>query len=47
MKLCILTPILMNGYIEWVCPWRIPQGDQFYMLGDYGGYCPINIEKRS
>lgn len=47
MKLQVLTPILFNGFVDWVRPWRIREGEQFYMLGDHGCFCPINFEQRS
>lgn len=40
----VLTPIIFNGYVNWVHPWRISVGEQFFMLGDHGGFCPVQFE---
>lgn len=40
-----LTPMLLAaGYIDWVYPWRLGEGVQFYMLGDHGFYCPVTFD---
>lgn len=38
------TAIVFRGYIDWVYPWRIAEGEQFYMFGDHWGYCPVTFE---
>lgn len=45
----MLTPIVLNGYVQWVHPWRALQGQPVYL---YGGdfdtpYCPIQFEVRN
>lgn len=47
MQYQILTPILLpRGYIDWVHPWRVADGQPVYLYGeDFNApYCPINIE---
>ena len=42
-----LTPILLpRGFIDWVNPWRVPEGGPVYLYGeDFDTpYCPIIIE---
>lgn len=45
-KLSIFTPILLNGYIDWVRPWRVVLGEPVYMYGeDFDSpYCPVDFE---
>lgn len=45
-KLSILTPIIFNGYVDWVHPWRVVVGEPVYLYGeDFGAkYCPVNFE---
>lgn len=42
----MLTPIVLNGYVQWVHPWRAEQGQSVYLYGeDFNTpYCPIIIE---
>lgn len=45
----ILTPILLpRGFIDWVNPWRVPEGTPAYLYGEEFAtpYCPIIIEVR-
>lgn len=35
--LSILTPILFNGFVNWVHPWRIVVGEPVFLWGeDFG-----------
>lgn len=43
--LTVKTAILFRGYIDWVYPWRIAEGELFYMLGDHGGYSPVKFNR--
>ena len=45
----MLTPIVLNGYVQWVHPWRAGQGQSVYLYGeDYNSpYCPIQFEVRN
>lgn len=45
----MLTPIVLNGYVQWVHPWRAPQGQPAYLYGeDFDSpYCPIQFEVRN
>lgn len=45
----MLTPIVLNGYVQWVHPWRAAQGQAVYLYGaDFDSpYCPINFEVRN
>lgn len=46
----MLTPIVLNGYVQWVHPWRAAQGQSVYLWDDeYFGapYCPIQFEVRN
>jgi hypothetical protein len=45
----MLTPIVLNGYVQWVHPWRAEQGQSVYLYGeDYNSpYCPIQFEVRN
>lgn len=45
----MLTPIVLNGYVQWVHPWRAAQGVAVYLYGeDFDSpYCPINFEVRN
>jgi len=40
----MLIPILKDGWIQWVYPWRASEGKVFLMLGDHGNFCPILFE---
>lgn len=42
----MLTPIVLNGYVQWVHPWRAAQGQAVFLYGeDFDSpYCPINFE---
>lgn len=44
----MLTPIVLNGYVQWVHPWRVAEGVPAYLYGeDFDTpYCPIIIEVR-
>lgn len=44
--LSILTPILFNGFVNWVHPWRIVVGEPIFLYGeDFDSpYCPVNFE---
>jgi len=47
MQFQTLTPILLpHGYVDWVRPWRVPEGGLVYLYGeDFSSpYCPIIIE---
>lgn len=42
----MLTPIILNGYVQWV-PWgRAGQGPSVYLFGEEfnSPYCPIQLE---
>jgi len=45
----MLTPIVLNGYVQWVHPWRAEQGEAVYLYGEYFNtpYCPIQFEVRN
>lgn len=45
----MLTPIVLNGYVQWVHPWRAAQGQAVYLYGkDFDSpYCPVNFEVRN
>lgn len=42
----IITPVVLNGYVQWVHPWRVVGGQLAYLYGDdfNSPYCPIIIE---
>lgn len=42
----MLTPIVLNGYVQRVHPWRAAQGQAVYLYGeDFDSpYCPIQFE---
>lgn len=44
----MITPIILNGYVQWVHCWRIDQGQPVYLYGeDFASkYCPIQFEPR-
>jgi len=44
----MLTPIISDGYVQWVHPWRAAQGQAAYLYGeDFNSpYCPIQFEVR-
>jgi hypothetical protein len=47
MRYHVLTPILLaRGFIDWVNPWRVSEGDQAYLYGEEFDtpYCPVIIE---
>lgn len=41
----VYTPIILNGYAQWVHPWRIVFGDQVFQYGeDFNSqYCPVTF----
>lgn len=45
----MLIPIVLNGFVDWVSPWRAAQGQAVYLYGeDYNSpYCPIQFEVRN
>ena len=46
----MLTPIVLNGYVQWVPYWRAVTGQPVYLFGedDFGSpYCPIEFEVRN
>lgn len=45
----MLTPIVLNGYVQWVHPWRAAQGQCVFLYGeDFDSpYCPIQFEVRN
>lgn len=45
----MLTPIVLNGYPQWVHPWRAARGQSVYLYGeDFNSpYCPIQFEVRN
>lgn len=41
----VRTPVLLAaGYVDWVYPWRLNEGEQYLMLGDHNGYCPVEFD---
>lgn len=42
----MLTPIVLNGCVQWVHLWRAAQGPSVYLYGeDFNSpYCPIQFE---
>ena len=42
----ILTPIISDGYVQWVHPWRVTTGAPVFAYGeDFNSpYCPVNFE---
>lgn len=44
----MLTPILFNGFVNWVHPWRASDGESVYLYGDEfnSPYCPVQFEPR-
>lgn len=40
----VKTPIIRAGYVQWVYPWRIGEGEPYYALGEYNGYLPVTFE---
>lgn len=42
----ILTPIIVNGYVDWVHPWRVVSGASVFLYGDEfnSPYCPVQFE---
>lgn len=44
----MITPIVLNGYVQWVHPWRADQGDPVFLYGeDFNSpYCPVQFEVR-
>lgn len=45
----MLTPIVLNGCVQWVRPRRAAQGKSVYLYGeDFNSpYCPIQFEVRN
>lgn len=43
-----LTPIMLNGYVQWVHPWRADGADSAYLFGEEFAtpYCPVIFEVR-
>jgi len=44
----MITPIVLNGYVQWVHPWRADQGQSVVLYGeDFNSpYCPVQFEVR-
>jgi hypothetical protein len=42
----ILTPVVIDGYVQWVHPWRVVIGEPALLYGeDFNSpYCPVNFE---
>lgn len=45
----MLTPIVLNGYVQWVHPWRIGSGEPVFLWGeDFGAkYSAVIFEVRN
>lgn len=46
----MITPILLTrGFIDWVHPWRVAEGQAVYLYGDEfnSPYCPVIFEVRN
>lgn len=42
----MITPIILDGYVQWVHPWRVDIGQAVYLYGaEFNSpYCPIQFE---
>lgn len=40
----VRTPVILDGYVQWVYPWRIREGELYYMLGEFGCFSPVEFE---
>lgn len=45
----MITPIVLNGYVQWVHPWRADQGQSVFLYGeDFNSpYCPVQFDVRN
>lgn len=39
--LAVHTTVLRHGYIQFVWPCTVVEGEQYHMLGDHQAYCPV------
>lgn len=41
-----ITPIILDGYVQWVHPWRAEQGAAVWLYGEAfnSAYCPVQFE---
>lgn len=46
IKLSILIPVIISGYVQWVHPWRLALGEPVFLYGeDFDSpYYPVNFE---
>lgn len=42
----IITPVVLDGYVQWVHPWRVAPNNQVWLYEEEFAtpYCPINFE---
>lgn len=42
----MITPVIIQGYVQWVHPWRVPAGSPVFLYGeDFDSpYCPVQFE---
>ena len=42
----MLTPVIIDGYVQWVHPWRTPAGEPVYLYGELWDtpFCPVEFE---
>lgn len=42
----IITPVIIDGYVQWVHPWRVASGNPIYLYGvEFNSpYSPIQFE---
>jgi len=39
--LTVHTAVLRHGYVQFVWPSTVVEGEQYHMLGDHQSYCPV------
>lgn len=47
MTIQTTTPVLRDGYIQWVIPATARATELYKMLGDHGNFCPVKFEVRN
>jgi hypothetical protein len=41
-----ITPIMLEGYVQWVHAWRVPSGQLVFLYSEEfnSPYCPVEFE---